>query len=143
MSSYHPESTSSTTTLKPPKRRYRCFAVTHQHLESNTCKVMPLFRGNTSIFVGIQTTSKHRAQRPLAPPPPSQLRRGGGVFIASAAALRQLARLFLSLLRLTWRWSTKAKTRKKMRRMRRAAPPYERHLLACEFVQFVSLVLVE
>lgn len=28
---------------------------------------MPLFRGTTSTFVGIQTTSKPRAQRPLAP----------------------------------------------------------------------------
>lgn len=143
MPSYHSKSTSSTAALKPPRRRYRCFAAAHQHLESNTCKRMPLFRGNASTFVGIQTTSKPRAQRPLAPPLPSQLRQGWGVFIASASTLRPLAHLFLSLLRLTWRWRTKAKTWKQTSRMRRAAPPYECHLFACEFVQFVSPVLVE
>lgn len=89
MAPNHPESTSSAVALKPPNRRYRCFAAAHQRLESNTCKRMPLFRGSTSVFVGIQTTSKTRAQRPPAPPLPSQLRRGCGVFIASGSTLRQ------------------------------------------------------
>lgn len=56
------------------KRRYRCSAAAHQHLESNMCKRMPLFRGDASTFAGIQTTSKPRAQRPPAPPLPSRRR---------------------------------------------------------------------
>lgn len=117
------------------------FASAHQHPEPITCKLMPLFRGkDLSGF-----------RKPLNAGPsglPRLLRllsrdEAAGRFTTSASTPRHLAHLFLSLLRLTWRWSTKAKPRKQNGRTRRAALPYERHFFACEFVQFVSLVLFE
>lgn len=80
--------------------------------ESIRCEPMPLFRGET-FFVVIQTTSKHLGSAVSVPPRFSQRRRGGGAFIMSVSTLRHLARLFLSLLRLMRRVSTKQDPRNK------------------------------
>lgn len=74
--------------------------------ESIRCEPMPLFRPDV-FFVVIQTTSKHWAQWSLYLPCSLSRDEAGVHFIVSATTLRHLARLFLSLLRLMWRVSTK------------------------------------
>lgn len=78
-----------------------CFA--RNQSDVNRC----LYLEERRFFVVIQTTSKHLGSVVSVPSLLSRWRRGGGAFIVSASTQRHLARLFLSLLRLMWRASTK------------------------------------
>lgn len=119
-----------------------CFA--QNQSDVNRCL---LFRGETVFFCSDsrQPLNTWAQWSPYLPPCSLSGDEAGGAFIVSASTRRHLARLFLSLLRLMWRASTKAKTWKQKEKGRTCGLTSwsERPFFACEFVQFVFSCMFE